>query len=190
MSPQLPEIVRGGLEHARVHDRQPLPLGGRRTAAGARPDARRALDPAAGAEQAAGQSERPYDQADLELAGELARRAALAIDNARLFSALRRVEQRLETILVNLAEAITVIDRDGQTVFANQAAADLLGVATPARADGAPPGNDHVALPRPRRAGPRARPRAHARQAPVRGRTARAAAGPATSSAPPARSAG
>lgn len=34
----------------------------------------------------------PYDEEDLELTCELARRAALAIDNARLFSDLRRVE--------------------------------------------------------------------------------------------------
>ena len=36
---------------------------------------------------------------DLELVCELARRAALAIDNARLYTDLRRVEQRLEAIL-------------------------------------------------------------------------------------------
>jgi PAS domain S-box-containing protein len=87
-----------------------------------------------------GQAERPYGRADLELAGELARRAALAIDNARLFSALRLLEQRLEAILTSVAEAITVIDRDGRTVFANQAAADLLGFPTPAELTGAPPG--------------------------------------------------
>ena len=87
-----------------------------------------------------GQAERPYGQEDLELALELARRAALAIDNARLFSDLRRLEQRLETILTSVAEAITVIDRDGRTIFANQAAADLLGFSTPAELTGAPPG--------------------------------------------------
>lgn len=67
----------------------------------------------------------PYTRADLPLACELAGRAAMAIDNARLFSALRRVEQRLEAVLVNVAEAITLIDARGQTVFANQAAADF-----------------------------------------------------------------
>jgi PAS domain S-box-containing protein len=87
-----------------------------------------------------GQAERPYGRADLELAGELARRAALAIDNARLFSALRRLEQRLEAILTSVAEAITVIDRDGRTIFANQAAAELLGFSTPTELTGAPPG--------------------------------------------------
>ncbi len=81
-----------------------------------------------------------YGEEDLELVCELARRAALAIDNARLFSDLRRVEQRLETILVNLAEAITVVDEHGQTVFANQAAAQLLGVDDPGELTAAPPG--------------------------------------------------
>ncbi|HZL49238.1 MAG TPA: GAF domain-containing protein, partial [Solirubrobacteraceae bacterium] len=87
-----------------------------------------------------GQADRPYGDEDLELACELARRAAMAIDNARLFSDLRRLEQRLEAILVNVAEAITVVDRAGETVFANQAAADLLGVASPDELTGAEPG--------------------------------------------------
>jgi PAS domain S-box-containing protein len=82
----------------------------------------------------------PYGEEDLELACELARRAALAIDNARLFSEIRRVEQRLEAVLVNLAEAITVTDREGRMAFANQAAAELLGVATPQDLIAAAPG--------------------------------------------------
>jgi PAS domain S-box-containing protein len=81
-----------------------------------------------------------YEGADLELACELARRAATAIDNARLFSELRRVEQRLEAVLVNVAEAITLTDDHGQMVFANQAAADLLGASTPAELTSASPG--------------------------------------------------
>jgi sigma-B regulation protein RsbU (phosphoserine phosphatase) len=82
----------------------------------------------------------PYGQEDLELALELARRAAMAIDNARLFSDLRRLEQRLEAILINVAEAITVVDRGGQTIFANQAAADLLHVASPEELTNVPQG--------------------------------------------------
>jgi PAS domain S-box-containing protein len=70
----------------------------------------------------------PYDEEDLALVSELARRAALAIDNARLFAATQRVEQRLEAVLRNLAEAITVVDDQGRTVFANRAALDLLGL--------------------------------------------------------------
>jgi PAS domain S-box-containing protein len=81
-----------------------------------------------------------YGSGDLELACELARRAAMAIDNGRLFSALRRVEQRLEAVLVNVAEAITLTDERGLMVFANQAAADLLGASTPAELMSAAPG--------------------------------------------------
>ena len=82
----------------------------------------------------------PYCSEDLELVCELARRAALAMDNARLYSEVSGVEQRLAAVLVNLAEAITVVDETGGTVFANQAAADLLGTATPEELTSAPAG--------------------------------------------------
>ena len=82
----------------------------------------------------------PYADEDMSLVCELARRAALAIDNARLFSELHHVEQRLEAILVNLGEAITVMDERGRMVFANQAAADLLGAAAPDELMSAQPG--------------------------------------------------
>jgi PAS domain S-box-containing protein len=72
-----------------------------------------------------------FTREDLDLTQALAWRAALAIDNARLFAELRAVEERLEAVLVNLAEAITVSDAQGRTIFANQAAADLLGVPGP-----------------------------------------------------------
>ena len=81
-----------------------------------------------------------YGNEELELVAELARRAALAIDNARLYSDLQRLEQRLEAVLANLAEAITVVDNRGRTVFANQAAADLLGFPTPEELTHARPG--------------------------------------------------
>ncbi len=82
----------------------------------------------------------PYTGGDLELVVELARRAALAIDNARLFGELRGLERRQDAILANLAEAITVEDEQGKTVFANQAAADLLQLATPGELTDAVPG--------------------------------------------------
>jgi PAS domain S-box-containing protein len=83
----------------------------------------------------------PYDDHDLGLACELARRAALAMDNARLFGELAALERRQEAILENLAEAVTVEDRDGRTVFANQAAADLLKLASPDELTSAAPGS-------------------------------------------------
>jgi hypothetical protein len=48
-----------------------------------------------------------YGDTDAELAGEVARRAALALDNARLFAELRRTEGQLEAVLTNLAAAVT-----------------------------------------------------------------------------------
>jgi serine phosphatase RsbU (regulator of sigma subunit)/PAS domain-containing protein len=73
----------------------------------------------------------PYDESDAELAGEVAGRAALALDNARLFAELRRAERQLEAVLGSLAEAVTVQRPDGELVYANQVAAEMLGCASP-----------------------------------------------------------
>jgi PAS domain S-box-containing protein len=72
----------------------------------------------------------PYDEEDFSDARDLVRRAALAVDNARLFSDLQRAEGQLEAILENLSEAVTVQDASGELVYANQAAADIMGAAT------------------------------------------------------------
>ena len=82
----------------------------------------------------------PYEEDDLELVRELARRAGLAIDNARLFSRLRDTEQRLEAVLAGVAEAITVIDEQGRTIYANQAAAELLRVESSSQLTNGAPG--------------------------------------------------
>jgi GAF domain-containing protein len=82
----------------------------------------------------------PHGEEDVALVSELARRSALAIDNARLFSDLHDAQQRLQAVLGNLAEAITMEDEAGQTVFANQAAAELLRVDTPEAITAAEPG--------------------------------------------------
>ena len=82
-----------------------------------------------------------FTDEDEELVCELARRAALALDNARLHSDLRRVEQRLAAILSNLAEAVTVVDEHGRTIFANQAAAGLLGADAPSELVNSAPGS-------------------------------------------------
>jgi PAS domain S-box-containing protein len=74
----------------------------------------------------------PYDEEDFSVARDLARRAALAVDNARLFGDLQRAEGQLETILENLSEAVTVQDASGELVYANQAAADIMGAASAA----------------------------------------------------------
>ncbi|HVL95899.1 MAG TPA: SpoIIE family protein phosphatase [Solirubrobacteraceae bacterium] len=68
---------------------------------------------------------------DLEFARVSAGRAALALDTAGLSSELSVVERQLAAALSNLAEAVTVQDVSGNIVFANQAAADLLGFERP-----------------------------------------------------------
>lgn len=64
---------------------------------------------------------------DPEFLRVLSGRIALALDNAGLSQQLVTVEQRLQAILENLGEAVTVQDRTGRLVFANHAAAELLG---------------------------------------------------------------
>src|SRR2546423_176206 len=83
----------------------------------------------------------PYAEEDLTVVAELARRAALATDNARLYSGLHQVQQRLQAVLVNLAEAITMEDAQGSTVFANEAAAALFGASGPEELVGAERGS-------------------------------------------------
>jgi len=69
----------------------------------------------------------PYDQADLNLAMELARRAALSIDNARLFEETRIAEARFRAIYAGVSESILLINEQGQIIDANDAAIRLLG---------------------------------------------------------------
>lgn len=83
----------------------------------------------------------PYEENECGLVCELARRGALAIDNARLYSELQAVEQRLKAMFENVAEAITVVDAEGRTVFANPAAAELLRIEPPEQLTGRMPGD-------------------------------------------------
>ena len=87
------------------------------------------------------ESGRRYGEADLRLAEELARRAALAVDNARLYEeAQREIAERrwaqeelrgsrdqLEAILRGAADGITAQDPSGKVIYANEAAARLTG---------------------------------------------------------------
>jgi PAS domain S-box-containing protein len=75
-----------------------------------------------------GTSGREYGEADLRFAEVLSGRLALALDNAGLSAAVSRLEQRLEATLTNLAEAVIVREAAGALVFANPAAARLLGL--------------------------------------------------------------
>jgi PAS domain S-box-containing protein len=64
---------------------------------------------------------------DLPFFGDLARRAALAVDNARLYSALREAERRYHGLFEAAADALLIADADGRYVEANAAAEQLLG---------------------------------------------------------------
>jgi PAS domain S-box-containing protein len=90
------------------------------------------------------ESGRRYEEDDLRLAEELARRAALAVDNARLYEEaqheiaerqsmqeqLRDSRDQLEAILRGVADGITAQDPSGRIVYANETAARLVGVAS------------------------------------------------------------
>ena len=85
-------------------------------------------------------SGRRYAPEDLRFVGVLAGRVALALDNAGLYIELQTMEAQLTAVLGSLTEAVTVRGARGGLIYANQAAADLLGfdspqalLATPAR---------------------------------------------------------
>jgi PAS domain S-box-containing protein len=76
-------------------------------------------------------SGRPYGAEDLEFAKVLAGRAALALDNAGLFAELETIEAQLGAALSTLAEAVTVQHSQGALIYANEAAARMLGFDSP-----------------------------------------------------------
>jgi PAS domain S-box-containing protein len=82
----------------------------------------------------------PYDTDDLAFLEILAGRVALVLNNALLVTDLRSTRARLDGVLGALAEAVTVNDEEGQTVYANAAAARLLGRETPEDVTAARPG--------------------------------------------------
>ena len=87
------------------------------------------------------ESGRRYGEADLRLAEELARRAAIAVDNARLYeeaqreilerqrtqNELRGSRDQLEAVLRGVADGITAQDPSGTLIYANETAARLAG---------------------------------------------------------------
>lgn len=87
------------------------------------------------------ESGRRYGEADLEIAEELARRGALAVDNARLYeeaqkeiaereraqAELHRSRDELDAILEGVADGVTAQDPTGRLIYANEAAARIVG---------------------------------------------------------------
>jgi PAS domain S-box-containing protein len=83
------------------------------------------------------ESGRVYGPDDLALAQELGERAAVAVDNARLFGRLHETEadlrvsrDQLQAILDGVADAVTAQGPNGRLVYANDAAARSLGFAS------------------------------------------------------------
>ena len=77
---------------------------------------------------------RRYSAEDLTYAEDLARRAALALDNSRLFTEivrvgeeLRRSRDELDFILAGVADGVTAQAPDGSLIYANDAAVETLG---------------------------------------------------------------
>lgn len=77
---------------------------------------------------------RTFDEDDVALGVELAGRAALAIDNARLYQEACVANERLaeqaglsDAIVRNIAEGIMVVDRAGRLTYVNPVAEQLLG---------------------------------------------------------------
>ena len=83
---------------------------------------------------------RPHPEAELSFLGALGDRAARGLASTHLVEELRRTRRRLERILSALSEAVTVQDSGGRTVYANTAAATLLGAASVDEVLSAPPG--------------------------------------------------
>jgi PAS domain S-box-containing protein len=69
----------------------------------------------------------PYTQTDLALAMELARRAAVAVDNARLYREAER-GANAAWALAYVADGVVLLDRDGRVRHWNPAAAAITGV--------------------------------------------------------------
>jgi PAS domain S-box-containing protein len=74
------------------------------------------------------ESEHRYGEQDLALAVDLAGRAAVAVDNARLLRETQRGALEREAILGQIADGIVIGDASGNAVYANEVAQRLLGI--------------------------------------------------------------
>jgi PAS domain S-box-containing protein len=73
------------------------------------------------------ESGRRYDANDLALAEELARRAAIAVDNARLYREAQASEERFRKLYEGVGDTVVVIDAEGRYLDANPAFTALMG---------------------------------------------------------------
>ena len=73
------------------------------------------------------ESGRSYDEADVALAEELARRAATAVDNARLFRAAEE-RGRAARVLASIGDGVVLVDGEGVIRLWNPAAETITGL--------------------------------------------------------------
>ncbi len=75
---------------------------------------------------------RPFTETEQELVASFANHAAMAMEHAALFARsdaqLQEQTSRLEAIMESLADGLVLESLEGEVLFCNQAAADLLGV--------------------------------------------------------------
>jgi len=74
------------------------------------------------------ESGRRYTREDVSFAEDLARRAALAVENARLYAKLESERDRLRRLLERLHQGVVTVGRDLRIQFANAEARHTLGV--------------------------------------------------------------
>jgi len=73
----------------------------------------------------------PFLEEHIVMVSALADYAAIAIENARLYTRTEVERKKLETILTNVEDGVIVVDQDGQLVLANQTARTAFGVQDP-----------------------------------------------------------
>ncbi len=74
-----------------------------------------------------GEGNRRYDESDLKLVEELARRVALAVDNARLFGEVEAQREWLQVTLSSIGDGVIATDAQAQVMFMNPVASALTG---------------------------------------------------------------
>lgn len=74
------------------------------------------------------ESNRSYGPDDVVFAEEVARRAALALDNARLYDALRLQEERFRAVVEQSPLSTQILAPDGYTILVNRAWERLWGI--------------------------------------------------------------
>jgi two-component system NtrC family sensor kinase len=77
------------------------------------------------------QSGHPFLEDHLTLVSALAGYAAIAVENARLYSRTEVERKKLETILTHVEDGVVVVDQDGRIVLANQTVRAAFGIEDP-----------------------------------------------------------